>query len=430
MAAGSGARQRPRSEKVTMAASGHAPSTPVEPYLSDLNGVQRWFANVGVRGKVAMLATVMVVLLTVTAVIAITGLRSMTAAGADVEALATRTTQLVLGVAVLTGVLGFVLARVGSRSMERELQRLVAVAGSIERGDLTARAHMDNGDQIGVAARSLDAGLDALQTSLAGVTRQVGALSDDARALDAGNVELRREAGVVDGDVRSLAASAADVAHTVQAVAAGAEQMGASIREIATSTDDAVRVARDAQDAAHEAADTVARLGESSTQIGNVVKLITSIAEQTNLLALNATIEAARAGEAGKGFAVVAGEVKELAGETAQATDDIARRVEAIQADTTAAVEAITRITDVIGRISDHQSTIAAAVEEQSATTAEMTRGVTRAAEGVGEIATTSSAVAGRMSATTDRLDEAGGHVTAIASGFGQVGELVGTFRV
>ena len=104
---------------------------------------------------------------------------------------------------------------------------------------------------------------------------------------------------------------------------------------------------------------TVAKLGESSAEIGNVVKVITSIAEQTNLLALNATIEAARAGEAGKGFAVVANEVKELAQETAKATEDIARRVLAIQGDTTAAVAAIEEISTIVAQISDRQTTIA-----------------------------------------------------------------------
>lgn len=166
----------------------------------------------------------------------------------------------------------------------------------------------------------------------------------------------------------------------VTTVAAAVDQMHASIGEISRSASEATRVASEAVQTVKLTNDTVSQLGESSAQIGKVIEVITSIAEQTNLLALNATIEAARAGEAGKGFAVVANEVKELAKGTAEATEEISRRIAAIQTDTTGAVSAIDQIGLVVSQINDIQSTIASAVEEQTATTTEIARSIQEAA--------------------------------------------------
>src|SRR5947209_5873438 len=162
--------------------------------------------------------------------------------------------------------------------------------------------------------------------------------------------------------------------------------MGVSIKEIAKNATQAARVATAAVKVAENTTATVSKLGDSSVEIGQVIKVITSIAQQTNLLALNATIEAARAGEAGKGFAVVANEVKELAKETAKATEDISRKIEAIQTDTKEAVGAIANISEVIDQINGISNTIATAVEEQNATTNEMSRNVSEAAQSSGEI--------------------------------------------
>lgn len=197
-------------------------------------------------------------------------------------------------------------------------------------------------------------------------------------------------------------AAAEQVSQNVSTVAAGTDEMGASIKEIARSANDAARVATSAVKVAERTNVTVAKLGESSAEIGNVIKVITSIAQQTNLLALNATIEAARAGEAGKGFAVVANEVKELAKQTARATEDISRKIEAIQTDTKDAVDAIGQIAGIIGQINDIQNTIATAVEEQTATTGEISRNVTEAARGSNEIAQNVAGVARAARSTTE----------------------------
>ena len=254
-------------------------------------------------------------------------------------------------------------------------------------GDLTVEVDVTSYDEVGRMSASLNTARESLRSTLAGVLETSQTVATAAEELSASSGEVAAGSDQTSAQAGVVAAAAEQVSRNVQAVAAGAEQMGASIREIAQNANLASKVVGQATVAAESANDQVARLGESSLQIGNVVKAITSIAEQTNLLALNATIEAARAGEAGKGFAVVAGEVKELASETARATEDITRRVEAIQADTTGAVAAIGQIATIIASINDYQLTIASSVEEQTATTNEMSRGVAEAATGSGDIA-------------------------------------------
>ncbi len=219
-----------------------------------------------------------------------------------------------------------------------------------------------------------------------GVTTIAASLSGASSTLAALSEQMSSSAEETAAQANAVASASKEVSANVQTVAAGTEEMTASIREIARSASDAARVAREAVSLASSTNTTVMKLGESSTEIGNVIKVITSIAQQTKLLALNATIEAARAGEAGKGFAVVANEVKELAKETAKATEDISMKIEAIQGDTRSAVIAIGRISDTINQINDIQNTIASAVEEQTATTNEMSRNVAEGAAGTNEI--------------------------------------------
>jgi methyl-accepting chemotaxis protein len=234
--------------------------------------------------------------------------------------------------------------------------------------------------QVNENAMSLTAAADQLTT----VSGQMATNADETAA----------QANVV-------SAASEEVSKNVITVSTGVEEMNSAIREIAKNASEAARVAQEAVNTANHANASISKLGDSSAEIGNVVKVITSIAEQTNLLALNATIEAARAGEAGKGFAVVANEVKELAKETARATEDISRKIETIQADTTGAVESIQQISQVISLVSDISTIIAGAVEEQTATATEMGRNVNEAARGTAEIAQNIVAVAQAAHNTT-----------------------------
>ncbi len=202
------------------------------------------------------------------------------------------------------------------------------------------------------------------------------------------NVSNSLSSGAEETSAQANTASVAseEVNAGVQTVATNMEEMVAAIKEITRTTNEASSMSNEAMKMAKNTNEIISQLGESSMDIGNVIKVISSIAQQTNLLALNATIEAARAGEAGKGFAVVANEVKELAKQTAKATADITKKIEAIQSDSKGAVGAIGEISEAIEKVNGYAGNIAASVEEQAATTNEVTRIVTESAEGVKQI--------------------------------------------
>ena len=268
-------------------------------------------------------------------------------------------------------------------------------------GDLTAQVTTEYAGDFG----KLRASVNALAMQVRSAIQQIGvnaaALVQAAEELNKVSQQMSASADETATQANVVSAASEQVAGNVQTVATGADEMGASIKEIAKNTADATRVATTAVKSAETTNETIGKLGQSSAEIGQVIKVITSIAQQTNLLALNATIEAARAGEAGKGFAVVANEVKELAKETAKATEDISRKIEAIQTDTKGAVAAIGQIGSVIVQINDIQNTIASAVEEQSATTNEISRNLAEAAHGSSEITKNISGVAEAARSTT-----------------------------
>jgi methyl-accepting chemotaxis protein len=321
-----------------------------------------------------------------------------------------------MGAALAAGLLlALLLAVYLTRLIVRPVREVATVLEEVAAGDLTAQARIDQRDEVGHMAT-------ALATATGSMRQTVGLLADNSIALTTAAEELT----AVSEQIRSSAMDTSDragmVAHvagevsgSVASAATGTDGLAASVQDIAQSTAQGSDVAQTAVRIAEAANSTIGRLGDSSSEIGEVVKVIDSIAQQTNLLALNATIEAARSGEAGKGFAVVASEVKELAQETGRATEDITRRVEAIQSDSGEAVSAIARITDVISKIHDYQSTVAAAVEEQAMTTRDMNRDVVAAAEGSGQIATTITGVANAAQSTNHGVSQVSESVAELA---------------
>jgi methyl-accepting chemotaxis protein len=334
-----------------------------------------------------------------------------------------------IGLLVLGLVLAIGLAFYVARLIVNPLRRVCAVMEAVAGGDLTAAADISTQDEIGDVARSMDRATASVRATVAAMASSASTLATSAEELSAVSTQLATNAEETSAQAGAVSAAAEQVSQSVQTVATGTEEMSASIREIAENAGQASRVVAVAVSATETTNVTVGKLGESSAEIGDVIKVITSIAEQTKLLALNATIEAARAGEAGKGFAVVASEVKDLAQETARATEGIGNRIATIQLDTRAAVEAIGQINNVIGQINDYQLTIASAVEQQTATSNEMSRNVTDAAAGSSEIADNISGVAGSAQTTTSAVAQAQTAASDLARMSSELRSLVGQFQ-
>ena len=262
------------------------------------------------------------------------------------------------------------------------------VLDAVAVGDLTERLEVTTGDEVGQMGRGLNQALDRMEGAVRSIGQNAQGLAGASEELTSVSQQMSSNAEETATQANVVSAASEQVSMNVQTVAAAVEEMGASIaRDRPERRRGGRRGRRRRSGWPRRPTPPSRKLGQSGAEIGKVIKLITSIAEQTNLLALNATIEAARAGEAGKGFAVVASEVKELAKETAKATEEIGRKIEAIQRDTAGAVAAIGQIGGIIDQISDLQGTIAGAVEEQTATTAEIARNIAEAAQGSSEIA-------------------------------------------
>jgi methyl-accepting chemotaxis protein len=316
-----------------------------------------------------------------------------------------------------------------TKKIIRPLGSLQTLTESIGSGDLTVRLDSTSNDEIGRMGKSLNGALERLGSTMREIASGTDSLVESSGEVTTVSRQMAGNADQTASQANDVSASSEQVSANVTVVASSAEELMASIREISKSANEAARIAKEASDVASQANQRIGKLGESSIEIGNVIKVITSIAQQTNLLALNATIEAARAGEAGKGFAVVANEVKALAKQTAQATEEIGHKIGAIQTDTKDAVSAIGEITGIIHQVNDISNTIASAVEEQNVTTTEIGRNVQEAAKGSSGIAQSNAEIARAARETaegTQRTEAAALSVTDMAS---RLRSLVGAFK-
>lgn len=308
--------------------------------------------------------------------------------------------MIMLGASVL---LSFLVVYVVLQSVKRPLASLQKTI--LEMADSKLNTSVENtnlNNEIGEMAKAIQVLQTNLQQSFKAIGANSTSVATSSEELAAVSMQMSSNAEETSAQAKVVADAADRMSSNTQMVATGIEEMSASIREISLSTVQASTVANQAVDVAKSTNETMSKLGKSTMEIGNVLKVISSIAEQTNLLALNATIEAARAGELGKGFAVVANEVKELARQTAKATEEIGGSISVMQADAKGALASIEEITAIINKMNEISGIIASAVEEQAATTAEINRNVSEAATGSTEIAKNIKSVADAAKSTTE----------------------------
>ena len=348
-----------------------------------------------------------------------TSIDAITASGQRAALIAAAFTLAVFAVGL------WVASRIGKniRRMERHADR---IAG----GDLSeTEISVNSSDELSDLADSFTRMGESVKTMVTSVKDSAEGLQQASDRLTQISTTVNHSATLTSDQARNSSATSEQVSMSVATVASAVDEVNATIREVASSASEAATVASEAVEVARQSSTSIGKLGESSEQIGAVIEVISSIAEQTNLLALNATIEAARAGEAGKGFAVVANEVKDLANQTASATEEIAARIQTIQADTAGAVAANEHIGEIIDKISQISATIAAAVEEQSITTNEIGRSVEDAATGARDISDSISQVAEAAESTRSTTAETNASAEEMAVMANQLGELVSSYR-
>lgn len=332
---------------------------------------------------------------------------------------------------ILAALLGLGIVYYSAQSITKPLKKTVLVLQDIAQGegDLTQRVDEIRRDELGELGKCFNTFIGKLEGLIAQVAESAQGVASASEEFVAVSRQMGSNAEETSKQASVVAQATEQVTRNLTAVATATEQMTASIREIAKNASEAAQVAVLAVQKTKAANETMSRLNQSSEEIGSVVKLITSIAQQTKLLSLNATIEAARAGTAGKGFAVVANEVKDLANETAKATEQITQKIQAIQQDTVKSVEALTEISGVITRMNDISATIASAVEEQTATTNEIARNVNEAARGGSQVTDNIELVAQAAKSTSGGAQDTLASAGELAKMAAELQRLISQFK-
>ena len=349
------------------------------------------------------------------------------------QSLAARSTIILVGVGMvcllLSIIFGFLLTRSIARPLAVAVTHLDHIAGGDVSRDVSAE-HLERRDEVGLLAKAMQTMSGSLRTMIGSITDGIGVLSSSSAELSANSGQMSEGSRSASGKAHAVAAAAEQMTANVMSVASGMEQtttnltsvasateeMTATIGEIASNSEKARRITEEATRQAALISEQMNQLGAAAQQIGKVTETITEISSQTNLLALNATIEAARAGSAGKGFAVVANEIKELAQQTAAATEDIKGRIAGVQTSAAGGIAEIDKVSKVIHEVSDIVSSIAAVIEEQSTVTKDIAKNIAEASTGVQDANK-------RVSETSQATAEIAKEIVVVDQAAGQMAE-------